>query len=172
MIVASNILTFIRGPLAFLFLFHSPMIRLGTLIAALISDLFDGYMARKWSATSRFGAFLDPVMDKFFVIFVLTVFVSEGTLSVGHLALMLSRDFSLLIFLGYLIARRKTKEHKFQPVISGKISTGLQFITLILVTLKAPLPSIYYYLFPLFGLLVLLEMFYHEFYPVPSKGNE
>lgn len=31
-----------------------------------ITDMFDGYLARKWNVTSRFGALCDPLMDKIF----------------------------------------------------------------------------------------------------------
>lgn len=34
---------------------------------ACVTDFFDGYMARLWSQTSRFGQFLDPVADKLLV---------------------------------------------------------------------------------------------------------
>lgn len=34
---------------------------------AAITDLFDGYLARKWGETSKFGEFLDPVADKLMV---------------------------------------------------------------------------------------------------------
>lgn len=34
---------------------------------AAVTDLFDGYLARKYGQTTRFGAFLDPVADKLIV---------------------------------------------------------------------------------------------------------
>ncbi|MBS3800322.1 MAG: CDP-alcohol phosphatidyltransferase family protein, partial [Thioalkalivibrio sp.] len=42
----------------------------GGIVAAIIfalaglTDWLDGYLARRWEVTSRFGAFLDPVADK------------------------------------------------------------------------------------------------------------
>lgn len=35
--------------------------------AACITDWFDGWLARRWGQTSKFGAFLDPVADKLLV---------------------------------------------------------------------------------------------------------
>ena len=34
---------------------------------AALTDWLDGYLARRWGATSEFGAFLDPVADKLMV---------------------------------------------------------------------------------------------------------
>ncbi|WP_019628027.1 CDP-diacylglycerol--glycerol-3-phosphate 3-phosphatidyltransferase [Thioalkalivibrio sp. AKL10] len=45
----------------------------GGIVAAIIfalagvTDWLDGYLARRWEVTSRFGAFLDPVADKLIV---------------------------------------------------------------------------------------------------------
>jgi CDP-diacylglycerol--glycerol-3-phosphate 3-phosphatidyltransferase len=37
-------------------------------IIAGITDVLDGYLARKWKITSAFGRILDPVMDKILVV--------------------------------------------------------------------------------------------------------
>lgn len=44
---------------------------------AAITDLLDGYVARKYGQTSRFGTFLDPVADKLMVAIVLVLLVQS-----------------------------------------------------------------------------------------------
>ncbi|MGR3808148.1 CDP-diacylglycerol--glycerol-3-phosphate 3-phosphatidyltransferase [Pasteurella testudinis DSM 23072] len=46
------------------------------LIAA-ITDWFDGFLARRWNQTTRFGAFLDPVADKVMVAAALVLVVQH-----------------------------------------------------------------------------------------------
>ena len=66
-----NILTFIRVLLipVFVGLFYWPTPRSNMLAAfvfilAALTDLLDGYLARRLKQTTKFGAFLDPVADK------------------------------------------------------------------------------------------------------------
>ncbi len=72
------ILTFMRigavPILAILYLFSFPWVNLVCCViftVAALTDLLDGYLARKWEQTSSFGAFLDPVADKMLVVVVL-----------------------------------------------------------------------------------------------------
>ena len=53
----------------------SPFITTLIFFIASITDWFDGYLARKWKQTTRFGAFLDPVADKVIVIAALVLIV-------------------------------------------------------------------------------------------------
>ncbi|MGN1394020.1 MAG: CDP-diacylglycerol--glycerol-3-phosphate 3-phosphatidyltransferase [Succinivibrionaceae bacterium] len=48
----------------------------GVFALASITDLFDGYLARKLEVCSKFGAFLDPVADKIMVCVALVLLVS------------------------------------------------------------------------------------------------
>lgn len=45
----------------------SPFVTTLIFFIASITDWLDGYLARKWKQTTRFGAFLDPVADKVIV---------------------------------------------------------------------------------------------------------
>ena len=53
-------------------------------IVAAVTDLLDGYLARKWKVVSPFGRILDPVVDKILVIgglvfLISPPFVGEGS---------------------------------------------------------------------------------------------
>lgn len=45
----------------------APMACAVIFVCAAITDWFDGFLARRWKQTTRFGAFLDPVADKVMV---------------------------------------------------------------------------------------------------------
>lgn len=59
---------------------------------ALVTDLFDGYLARKWCVTSVTGYFLDGIGDKAFTVAVL---------------LVISREHPTLLFLAWLLIVRE-----------------------------------------------------------------
>ena len=49
---------------------------LGLFVAAAVTDWCDGFLARRWNQTSRFGAMLDPIADKAMVITALALLVA------------------------------------------------------------------------------------------------
>ncbi|URJ29660.1 CDP-diacylglycerol--glycerol-3-phosphate 3-phosphatidyltransferase [Blochmannia endosymbiont of Camponotus modoc] len=46
----------------------APMICTITFFVAAVTDWFDGFLARRWKQTTRFGKFLDPVADKVMIV--------------------------------------------------------------------------------------------------------
>jgi len=158
MLTASNALSFLRGPLAFLFLIDSPLIRILTIFAAMTTDFLDGYLARKWKNTSRVGAILDPIMDKFFVYFVLSVLLFENKIVPWQACSMLSRDIALTVFGAYLLMRFQLLNYKFHAVKWGKISTTLQFLVLLVLSAGYNIPTFFFALFVVFGILVFFEL--------------
>jgi len=59
---------------------------------AIVTDLFDGYIARRWHVESELGAYLDPMADKILICGVLAAFVYRGTISWLVVALIVMRD--------------------------------------------------------------------------------
>ncbi len=156
----SNCLSFSRLPLAFLFLFENTTIRISAIILAMITDSIDGYFARRSKTTSRFGAVLDPAMDKFFVYFVLGVFLLDKQIEPWQACAMISRDFALCAFGIYLFISQKWRQYEIKPVSWGKITTAMQFLVLIGLTAGYVFPWYIYGLFIIAGALTLCELFF------------
>jgi CDP-diacylglycerol--glycerol-3-phosphate 3-phosphatidyltransferase len=53
-------------------------------IVAAITDLLDGYIARRWGAVSEFGALIDPLADKLLVMTALVMLVAQRDFSTGE----------------------------------------------------------------------------------------
>ncbi|MBN2479068.1 MAG: CDP-alcohol phosphatidyltransferase family protein [Parachlamydiales bacterium] len=158
MITFSNLLSFVRVPLAFLFLSQNVYLRLSAILLAMFTDSIDGYFARKYKSASKFGAFLDPAMDKLFVYFVLGVFLYESSLQPWQAAAIITRDFSILIFGSYLAISKKLKSYQVKSIKWGKITTALQFCLLIGLTFKLHFSWYTYGLFIGLGVLAFVEL--------------
>jgi CDP-diacylglycerol--glycerol-3-phosphate 3-phosphatidyltransferase len=64
-------------------------------ISAAVTDWFDGYLARKWSQTSSFGAFLDPVADKLIVAAALLVLLNFDRVPVWVALVIIGREITI-----------------------------------------------------------------------------
>lgn len=159
MLTASNSLSFIRAPLAFLFLQESSTLRIIAIVLAMITDSIDGYLARRSRSESRFGAILDPAMDKFFVYFAMTVLFMENKMAPWEMAAMLSRDFFLCLYGFLMAAAGRWKTIVFRAIRWGKVTTALQFIVLIGLALGISFPWYIYVSFIIMGWLAFLELF-------------
>ena len=58
-----------------------------------LTDLVDGYLARKYDRISAFGKFADPIADKLLVAAVFITFVQLGELSAAAVVVIISREF-------------------------------------------------------------------------------
>lgn len=154
----ANALSFLRGPLALLFLFDSVLLRTIAIMVAIISDCFDGFLARRCGFFSKFGAFLDPLMDKFFVYFAMFILLSENALLPWQASFMISRDIVLCLFGIYISLTGGWKSCQFRSMITGKISTAMQFTTLLMIVQGFHVSDYFYLSFAVVGTFVFLEL--------------
>ena len=112
---------------------RDPIVRFMLVAVASVSDVLDGWLARRQHATTRSGALIDPIADRVFVFTAVCAFLAEGAISTASYFVLLSRDIMTLI--GYFVARSvpwlRTVEFRARRL--GKVVTALQLLTLVAV---------------------------------------
>lgn len=171
MITLSNSLSFLRAPLAFFFLQSDPFLRLAAILLAMLTDCIDGYLARRTQSTSRFGAILDPAMDKFFVYFGLCMLLLEGQISLWGVGAMLARDGFLCLYAFLMLVTQRWKSIVFRAIRWGKVTTALQFVVLIGLTYHYTFPWPLYALFFGLGVLAFFELWLGSDRNVEKEAN-
>lgn len=117
-----------------------------------ISDIFDGYFARKFSAYSKFGQYLDAISDKlYFLSLIIILLVNKKYL------IILPTIMELIISIINYLMLKKNKKVFTERV--GKFKTTLLIITLIAALLSIEI-KIFNYLYIIF--LVLTTYFHIE----------
>jgi phosphatidylglycerophosphate synthase len=159
MLNVPNLLSLSRIPLALVFLQDNLFFRAAALILAMLSDCLDGYLARKHRLVTPLGTSLDPLMDKFFVFFVLGILFKEGRLCSWEAIAMLCRDFSVIIFGCYLAWKGTLRAYQVRAIWSGKVTTFMQFTVLLGLTCRMAFPPIVFISFIIIGLLALVELY-------------
>lgn len=100
-----------------------------------VSDAVDGLVARRLRATTRFGAYLDPVADKALLVSLYIAFAVAHILPFWLVGIVLGRDALILgmVAWGMLFTRVRT----FPPTIWGKISTFTQIAAVVVLLADA-----------------------------------
>lgn len=92
-----------------------------------VTDALDGWLARHFHWTSRFGAYLDPVADKLLLVLSFVALGFQGSVPGWLVWLILGRDALILTMVA--IALLMTKVRSFPPTLWGKLSTIVQVFT-------------------------------------------
>jgi len=134
--VIPNLITLMRlllvMPVAVAILSHEYLLTLILFAVASVSDGIDGYLARRFDWTSRFGAILDPIADKLMLVVAFLLLTYIGNFPVWLAAVVIARD--LIILAGAAAYHILFGEYEFSPTLLGKLSTAAQF-TLVLLNL-------------------------------------
>lgn len=121
---------------------------------AAITDLIDGWIARRFNQMSRFGEFLDPVADKLMVVIVLVMLVqAQSSLWEDVIAMIIiGREITVSALREWMasIGARATVKVQF----SGKLKTTFQMFGIAFMVWQEPLFGIDIYRVG-YGLLIL-----------------
>ena len=127
-----NRLTLLRLLLAivfFIFLsYRYYNVALGAFLFAWLTDWLDGYLARKLNQTSSFGAFLDPVADKFLVCASLLILVQLDRVNALIALVIIGREIAISAlreWMAQIGASRSVAVHML-----GKLKTVVQMVAL------------------------------------------
>jgi len=90
---------------------------------AMLTDWYDGWVARRWGYVTRWGSFLDPLADKIFASAALFAFVVLGLLPAWTVWVIVVRDFAITFLRTY----SEMKGHPFETKKLAKTKTFLQF---------------------------------------------
>jgi len=96
------------------------------LIFSILTDFFDGFVARLKKEQSLLGAFLDPLADKLMVTSVFLVLAVLKIVEMWVFVVIFSRD--LLIVLGWVIIFILTQSSRITPRFLGKLTTAVQMV--------------------------------------------
>lgn len=114
----------------FPFTLHSPALALAVIAVAGISDVLDGYLARRMHQNTPTGAALDPITDKIFATTVMVSLIAAGRLPLLWAALLSVRELlelPLVVWLACTPEARWARTQRPKSNLFGKATTALQF---------------------------------------------
>lgn len=127
-----TLLRIIAIPLVVLFFYLDMPLTSSTIFGlAGLTDLADGYLARKYNQESRFGAFLDPVADKLLVsVALLLVVEREGWIWITLAAvIIISREITISALREWMA--ETGQRSKVAVAYIGKVKAVTQIFALI-----------------------------------------
>jgi len=131
-----NILTLSRLALTVVFLYLLTLGEKGggydaavvVLLVAGLTDLLDGWLARRWNICTAFGRMADPLMDKILICggFIFLYCYREAIVPFWVVMIVVGREFVVTAMRFYVEAQG----NKFAATVFGKSKMAVQFITL------------------------------------------
>ncbi len=149
--------------LAFPWVMKSPAAAIVLLILAAVTDVLDGWTARRRHEVTPTGAALDALMDKIFVLVVAFALVLGGSLTVLEAILLGTRDLGELPLLTRLaLQHRLASRRPLGSNVAGKLATVLQFATLVAILLGTPHREIWIFVTSVCGALAATTYWIRE----------
>lgn len=155
----SNYISLLRLLLAipFWFLlteFSDPSLRyaaFGLTLFAAVTDILDGYFARKFNQVTEWGKIIDPIADKICMSVIILKLFLINEIPAYYLVMILGRD--MLIFIGGLFVSRKIGKVLPSNML-GKLTVVVIGVVIMLIILQIDRSALLFKLF--YGLSILL----------------
>src|SRR5262245_23153802 len=71
---------------------RDPVLRVSLIVVATLTDFLDGWLARRRSSATKWGALIDPIADRAFVFAAVSSFLLSGEITSMQYFLVLLRD--------------------------------------------------------------------------------
>ena len=98
-------------------------------VAAMISDLFDGYYARKYNITSTFGKFFDPLADKLLFLTAMIMMIPLGRMPAWLVVMFFVREVVITALRGIAVDSKiviaASQWGKYKSIFVTVVCTGL-----------------------------------------------
>jgi len=147
-------------PIAYCLFNNLKEIAVGLMLIAWITDLLDGYLARRLNAISEFGKIIDPIADKTLILVIVLSLVASNNLSITTAFIIVARDITILT--AGLVALKRYKFAIPSNVI-GKISAFLIGFCLFVILIFHS-PNIKYYLEFFIIIVAIFSLVLYSFY--------
>jgi cardiolipin synthase len=112
-----------------LLVYRRPGAALAVFVLAALTDLLDGWVARRRGSQTRLGAFLDPMADKLLLTASFATLTYLKALPFWITAVVVTRD--VLLVLGALLVHMVGVRIYPRPTWAGKLATFFQVLTIL-----------------------------------------
>ena len=130
-----NLMSLIRLGLGVALLAATPSVSFAllALLAAGVTDVLDGWLARRLKMVTAVGAWLDPLADKVFAVGAVLASIRLGALKWPWAALLFAREAGFVAIAIAMFLTKRSRALLLRPRVSlplGKLATVAQFIAM------------------------------------------
>lgn len=136
LLLLPNVLSALRLPLALVFPFVAANARVAlvVLVLAALTDVFDGWLARKLGQVTAVGAVVDPIADKVFATTVVITLLLRHQMPTWGLPALLAREILEAPLVAWVLVSqsfRGARKAAARANIPGKLATVVQFVAVL-----------------------------------------
>ena len=134
-----------------------------------LTDVLDGFIARKFDLISNFGKLIDPLADKSTQIAILTTLALKGIIPIWIIVIIFLKEFAMIAGASFLYGKELVVSSRWY----GKLATVLFYIAIVsslaikYFSISFKFDIYLYYLalfFTIFSLIMYFQAFYRQGY--------